>query len=499
MAKLSFLDLTGLTIVKDNILGIISSHTSNNDIHISLEDRDKLNNIHTHDNKSILDATTASYTTEDKALVDTITNYLPLLGGTLLGTLYLGADKSYHITTLGLATLSGLRLDNGGAILIKDSNGDLRTLASLGTSNNFSFATADVENTIVFGKRTTTTDTKIHGKVITLGDATSSNTNKTTSIVLNGDTTINGTATITNNIDIAVEAASLRHYGIKNSLRETRLALNATGYFGFYDVTNAKWLYYSDSSGNHIFKTSVCIESLKKDDDTHVVVADSTGNLNVSTVTSTALYYIRNLSGDLQEQLDNRLTLSGGGTVNAPVSTQTLTPTSNSTSGTTGHMLGTSSYKWRYLYAFSSSIQTSDRRYKTNIEYISDNDVLSNVFDALQPCSFYMVGGDRKHLGLIAQDALKAMQDNGLTIDDLSFICKDHEYRLIDDSKSDTEDNREYMYDENGEPLYIYGLKYNELHALEINETQKLKKKVIDLNLALSEALARIDELERKI
>lgn len=462
MAKLSFLDLTGLTIVKDNILGIISSHTSNNDIHVSLEDRDKLNDLHTHSNKSILDATTASYTTEDKALVDTITNYLPLTGGTLSGALTIDTDNwlAMMIKRQAENSMVNIQFENGSGVLgyLAISEVDGKFKRRLGSDNSKMYEIIDSSG-----------------------------------------------GTLTGNLGIYINTADWRQYQLRNSLRDMRIAVDSTGIFGFFDKTNEKWPYQTDTSGNNIFNTpttfkgTVTVESLKKDSNTHVVLAGSTGNLNVSTVTSTALYYIRNLTGDLQEQLDNRLTLSGGGTVNAPVSMQTLTPTANSTSSSTGHTLGTSSYKWRYLYAFSSSIQTSDRRYKTNIEYISDNDVLSNVFDALQPCSFYMVGGDRKHLGLIAQDALKAMQDNGLTIDDLSFICKDHEYRLIDDSKSDTEDNREYMYDENGEPLYIYGLKYNELHALEINETQKLKKKVIDLNLALSEALARIDELERKI
>lgn len=457
MAKLSFLDLTGLTIVKDNILGIISSHTSNNDIHISLEDKNKLNNTHTHDNKSILDATTVSYTTEDKALVDTITNYLPLNGGTLTGALTIDTDNWLGLKIKRGAdnSLVNIQFENNDGILgyLAISRIDGKFIRRNGSDNSKMYEILDASGGTFIGN-------------VNVGDTS---------------------------------AAGWTSLSIQNSLRKLQFAISTSGQGGIYDSTNGKWLFLSDTTGNLTINGKVTIPNLKQDTDTHVVVASSTGNLNVSTVTSTALYYIRNLTGDLQEQLDNRLTLSGGGTVNAPVSMQTLTPTANSTSSSTGHTLGTSSYKWRYLYAFSSSIQTSDRRYKTNIEYISDNDVLSNVFDALQPCSFYMVGGDRKHLGLIAQDALKAMQDNGLTIDDLSFICKDHEYRLIDDSKSDTEDNREYMYDENGEPLYIYGLKYNELHALEINETQKLKKKVIDLNLALSEALARIDELERKI
>ena len=462
MAKLSFLDLTGLTIVKDNILGIISSHTSNNDIHISLEDRDKLNDLHTHSNKSILDATTASYTTEDKVLVDTITNYLPLSGGTLTGAMTIDTTNWLAMTVKRTSENStvNIQFENGSGILgyLAISTVDGKFRRRLGSDNNTMYDIIDSSG-----------------------------------------------GTLTGNLGIYINTADYRQYQIRNSLRDMRIALDTSGGFGFHDKGNGKWIYQSDTSGNHNFNTpatfkgTVTMENLKKDSDTHVVLAGSTGNLNVSTVTSTALYYIRNLTGDLQEQLNNRLTLSGGGTVNAAISAQNITPTVNSTSSSTGHTLGTSSLKWRYLYAFSSSIQTSDKRYKNNIEYIEDDDVLSNVFDAFKPCTYFMQGGDRKHIGLIAQDVLKAMQDNGMTIDDLSFVCKDHEYVLKDENVPDTEENREYLYDEDGKPLYVYGLKYTELHGLEIKEIQKLKRKVVDLNLALSQALARIDELERKI
>ena len=52
-----------------------------------------------------------------------------------------------------------------------------------------------------------------------------------------------------------------------------------------------------------------------------------------------------------------------------------LNPSINSTSSTIGYTLGNSSYKWRYLYAFSGTIQTSDRSAKDSIHYIEDTSV----------------------------------------------------------------------------------------------------------------------------
>lgn len=50
--------------------------------------------------------------------------------------------------------------------------------------------------------------------------------------------------------------------------------------------------------------------------------------------------------------------------------TTNLLPSSNSTSASTGYTLGSSSYKWRYVYAYSGTIQTSDRSAKDSIHYL---------------------------------------------------------------------------------------------------------------------------------
>lgn len=45
-------------------------------------------------------------------------------------------------------------------------------------------------------------------------------------------------------------------------------------------------------------------------------------------------------------------------------------PNSNSTSEASGYTLGSSSNKWRYLYAYSGTVQTSDRSAKDSIHYL---------------------------------------------------------------------------------------------------------------------------------
>lgn len=62
--------------------------------------------------------------------------------------------------------------------------------------------------------------------------------------------------------------------------------------------------------------------------------------------------------------------------------TTNLLPSINSTSASTGYSLGSSSYKWRYVYAYSGTIQTSDRSAKDSIHYITESNNDSSVMKA---------------------------------------------------------------------------------------------------------------------
>ena len=62
--------------------------------------------------------------------------------------------------------------------------------------------------------------------------------------------------------------------------------------------------------------------------------------------------------------------------------TTNLLPSINSTSASTGYTLGSSSYKWRYVYAYSGTIQTSDRSAKDSIHYITQSNNDSSVMKA---------------------------------------------------------------------------------------------------------------------
>lgn len=102
-----------------------------------------------------------------------------------------------------------------------------------------------------------------------------------------------------------------------------------------------------------------------------------------------------------------------------------------------------------------------------------------------------MNSGERTHFGLVAQDAEETIAKYGYTLNDLAFICRDHEY--VESSNEETGIiEKIYQYNEDGTPKYIYGLRYTELIPLNMWQIQKLKNRVSELE-------DKIKELESKI
>lgn len=124
--------------------------------------------------------------------------------------------------------------------------------------------------------------------------------------------------------------------------------------------------------------------------------------------------------------------------------------------------LGGSGNKWANVYAVNGTIQTSDRNQKKDIEYGLDS--YDALFDGLKPCSYRMLdGGKRLHLGMISQDVEETMQVTGVSdMDFAGFI------------KSKNEDGS-----------YDYALRYSEFIPLLIDQIQKLKTRVAELEAAV--------------
>ena len=126
--------------------------------------------------------------------------------------------------------------------------------------------------------------------------------------------------------------------------------------------------------------------------------------------------------------------------------------------------IGSSNYRFSQLYVTASSISTSDRRLKANIQQLTDKHI--QLLMLLIPVSFTFCDGTsgRTHIGFIAQDVEDAMTRVGLTALDFAGFCKDVRTVEYVDAAGNTVESP--VYDEDGNQEYIYSLRYEEFIAL---------------------------------
>ncbi|MDF2609041.1 MAG: hypothetical protein K0R92_515 [Lachnospiraceae bacterium] len=126
--------------------------------------------------------------------------------------------------------------------------------------------------------------------------------------------------------------------------------------------------------------------------------------------------------------------------------------------------LGSSSYKWRVVYAGTGTINTSDKRQKKNIKPISDK--YEKLFKMLRPVSykFRKNQSNRLHIGFIAQEVEKSMDEIGMTSSEFAGFIK----APVTDKKGNIKD-------------YQYGLRYSEFIALNSHMIQLQEKKISKL------------------
>lgn len=158
--------------------------------------------------------------------------------------------------------------------------------------------------------------------------------------------------------------------------------------------------------------------------------------------------------------------------------------------------LGSGNYRFSQLYVTSSSISTSDKNYKDDIQSLTDKHL--QFFMKLQPVSFLFKDGTsgRTHVGFIAQDVEQAMSECGLTDLDFAGFCKDQK---VDSKLVDGEEVNEPILDDNGNPEYIYSLRYEEFIALNTYAIQKLWNHVETLEKENIETKNQIKSMQQDI
>lgn len=152
-----------------------------------------------------------------------------------------------------------------------------------------------------------------------------------------------------------------------------------------------------------------------------------------------------------------------------------------------GTALGASSFRWYKIYCASNEISTSDEREKSDIMSIADypatysrdgsGNVFEKLFNKLVPKTYTLdiEKTNELHMGFIAQDVEKSMEELGLSSSDVGFVTHDY-----------------WVDQETGEEKDRYGLAYAEFIALNTYMIQKQQARIKSLE-------ERIGDLERKV
>lgn len=263
----------------------------------------------------------------------------------------------------------------------------------------------------------------------------------------------------------------------------------------------------SDQGHRHVFGEieglQTALDEKSNTGHTHAKLTNSTGGGEVSLVYSSNTHYLRPTN-----------TTTACGSTNYPWShtyTNALTVNNNATIGGTLGVtgittisariqpnkdvnvnLGTSDLKWLNVYCSKSAMTTSDIKQKKNLELIDDRYI--ELFDLIQPYAYHFINGDRTHTGFIAQHVEEAMEKVGLSADDLGFFCKDIKHEILYDENGNYVGEEE-VYDEDGNPVYVYSLRYEEYIAIVTEKVKRMEKRIDELEAKLE----KMNDLEERL
>ncbi|RHR52113.1 tail fiber domain-containing protein [Clostridium sp. AF18-27] len=137
--------------------------------------------------------------------------------------------------------------------------------------------------------------------------------------------------------------------------------------------------------------------------------------------------------------------------------------------------LGTSSLRWGQIYSTAGSISTSDRNQKHDIEALDETRAVGLIMGAVPVMYKYNDGtSGRTHWGLIAQDVEKLLAALGMSSMDFAGFAKSQREKADGRTGELTP-----VLDDEGQPVYEYGLRYEEFVAALI-KTDQIQQRRID-------------------
>lgn len=155
--------------------------------------------------------------------------------------------------------------------------------------------------------------------------------------------------------------------------------------------------------------------------------------------------------------------------------------TPNSSNISCGYNL--TNYRWKEICAASSTIVTSDARYKKDIEILPS--IYKELLKQCMPVIFKFTDGtsNRYHVGFVAQEVESVMNSLGMDTKDFAGLIKTPK---TDNDGKETED-------------YEYALRYEEFIGLNIAVTQDNLKEIITLKNTVEKQQEIIKNLVERI
>lgn len=175
----------------------------------------------------------------------------------------------------------------------------------------------------------------------------------------------------------------------------------------------------------------------------------------------------------------------------------TTSDTGRITVNSSNQMKFTNSDRYQFdaqLYSTTSTVATSDRNKKKDFAEFDAR--YENLFFDLKPQIYKFKDGtsDRFHSGFISQDVEESMIKNDLDSKDFAGYCKEIQRKVIIDT--DEEYLEENVYDENGNLVYDYMLRYEEFIALNTHMLQKAYNEINNLKTIIDEMKKEIEILK---
>lgn len=148
--------------------------------------------------------------------------------------------------------------------------------------------------------------------------------------------------------------------------------------------------------------------------------------------------------------------------------------------------LGSSTYKWKAVYAVTGTIQTSDRNAKNSIDALDEAFISKFILD-LKPVKYKLneSDSDRYHWGLISQDVEETMKKLEIDSKEFAGFIKSPKTIINEDGEETTIAGE-----------YSYSLRYDEFIAPLILMAQNNKRHIDELEKAAAQNRKEISDLK---